>query len=109
MVMKLTVQPVPKHAASLEIPDEVRDDLEEVYAALSAQPNHEAHAAFDTEDEKKLFIRMARKYADTREAGALTFRIKPSKNLPVTEIRFQLTTRVAESPENDAANAAAAK
>jgi len=91
MAVKITVRPAPSSATVIDVPDEVKKDVEATYRSLAANPGTEAHLAFKDQDERLLWTRQARAYCQTREAGALRFRQLPSKNLPNNEMRLQIT------------------
>lgn len=90
--MKITHRPSPKpgQASAANVPQEVKDIIDEQYAYLRTHENDEGFGEFDSTDERADFVKNARAYCETREAGLLTFRILPSKNLPATQIRFSL-------------------
>lgn len=91
MAVKITVRPAASSATVVDVPAEVKKDVEDTYKTLTANPGTEAHLAFKDEDERLLWTRQARAYCTTREAGALRFRQLPSKNLPDNEMRLQIT------------------
>jgi hypothetical protein len=90
--------------SSTEVPQDVKDDVETAYAEFLRRPNTEGYFEFDTEDEKKTWIKQARSYCNSREAGALKFRQLPSKHLTADKLRFQITT---PKPEDAATNESA--
>lgn len=68
----------------MDVPDDVRKDLEELWAHLQTDDGKGqiALASFDTEDEAKLFVKQARSWAVTRkndagESEQVTFRKNP--------------------------------
>lgn len=91
MAVKITVRPTANAQASVEVTPEVAKEVEALYAQLLKNPNSEAHITFDTEDERLSWTKQARAYCTSRPNGALRFRQLPSKNLPVTEGRYQIT------------------
>jgi hypothetical protein len=84
------VHTTPGRSSSPDVPDEVKQDIEDTYAAMLANPGLEANVEFDTENEAKLWVRQVRSYCASREAGALKFRLLPSKHLDATMRRFSL-------------------
>jgi hypothetical protein len=103
MAVKITavVSPKPGQGATLEIPQDVKDDIDAIYAHLRDNPGQEGFAEFDTAEEVAPWIRFARAYATSREAGALKFRQLPSKHLPENQIRFSLNADVAANGNRD--------
>jgi hypothetical protein len=91
MAVKITVRETPTATATVNIPESVKKEVEELFKSLAANPGTEAHIAFDTEDERLEWTRAARAYCQTRKAGALRFRQLPSKNLPDNEGRYNIT------------------
>lgn len=108
MGYKMTAVEKPKAGQSsvVEIRDDIKSDVEEMYAFLAANPNTEGNIVFDTVKELKADLRQIRAYCASREAGALKFRQLNSKHLPDTHVRFQIT---ADLPENGAREGKAAK
>lgn len=102
-MVKIThvMAPKPGQTSAAEVSQEVKDDVDGLYAYLTENPKEEGRAEFDTLDERKSWIKQVRAYCPTREAGALKFRILPSKSLPITTMRFQLT---ADLPTNGSRN-----
>lgn len=114
MAVTITAVVSPKPGqASVEVPQQVKDDIEAIYAHLRENPGTEGFATFDTAEEVPTWLRQARAYTTTREAGALKFRQLPSKHLPTNQIRFSLTADLPANgerasqpgPESDAAKA----
>lgn len=73
-----------------EIPDDVKDDVEEAYKLLS-QADGRIRVEFDTKEEKAVFSRQAASYCAQRPEGKLKFRWSPSKGLPETSGDFRVT------------------
>jgi len=103
MAVKITAvaSPKPGQGATLDIPQDVKDDIDAIYAHLRENPGTEGFAEFDSADEVNKWLAHVRAYVRTREAGALKFRQLPSKHLPDNQLRFSLT---ADLPENGARN-----
>jgi hypothetical protein len=95
--IKTVVAPKPGQAALVEVPQEIRDEVDSLYAHFSEHPDQEGYAEFDTVDELRDWQRLAAAYCKHREAGALRLRKKPSKNLPDTHMRFQITADLEEN------------
>lgn len=100
--IKPVLSPTKGTASAAEVPAELKTEIEELYEYFTVNPGFEAHVVFAEDGEglsKAEFVRYTRTYAKTREAGALNFRILPSKGLPENELRFKLT---ADLPANGA-------
>lgn len=91
------LSPKPGQGATLDVPEDVKDELDELLAHLLDNPGQEGFAEFDDVKEKKEWIRQARSYGRSREAGAFTFRQLPSKHLPDTQVRFAMTADIIEN------------
>jgi len=99
MAVKITavVSPKPGQGATIDVPQEVKDDIDAIYTHLSENAGTEGFAEFDSADEVATWLKQVRAYVVSREAGALKFRQLPSKHLPDTQLRFTLT---ADLPAN---------
>ena len=91
MAVKITVRPSATATATIDIPETVKKDVEDSFKQLKANPGTELHLAFDSPDEMALWVKQARDYCKTRDKGALRLRVLPSKNLPPTEVRINIT------------------
>jgi hypothetical protein len=91
MAVKITVRPAAGSATVIDVPQSVKNDVEETFKSLTTNPGTEAHLSFKDEDERLVWTKQARHYCSTRPAGALRFRQLPSKNLPANEMRLQIT------------------
>jgi hypothetical protein len=100
-MIKFQSKPRTGQSSLADIPQDVKDDVDEAYGYLTDHADQEGFAEFETEAERKRWIADVRGYCASREAGVLTFRILPSKNLPVTQVRFGLTANL---PGNAAQN-----
>jgi hypothetical protein len=106
--MARTVKPVlaasPGQSSTLDIPQDVKDEIDGLWAYMVENPGHEGFVTFDEGDdlekEKGLYLRQVRQYAQTREGGALKFRQLPSKHLKPTEVRFSLARDIPKDGEN---------
>ena len=101
MAIKITVRPSATATATVDIKESTKSEVEQVFTQLKANPGSEAHVKFDTEDERLAWTREARAYAQTRKAGALRFRVLPSKNLPANELRFNLSDDLEKNGERN--------
>ena len=99
--------PKPGQGATLTIPQEVKDEVDELYDFLRQNPTEEGYAEFEGVDEAtavkelKEWTRQVRAYCLSREAGALKFRQLPSKHLPPTAIRFTITADIPANAERN--------
>ncbi len=84
-----------------DIPQDVRDEMEEAYEQLSGHDGR-IRATFDTEEEALLYCRQAASYCAQRESGVLKFRRSPTKGLPKNVVDF---TVKADLPANADAKA----
>jgi hypothetical protein len=91
MAVKITVRPAATATATVNVRESTKKEVEDLFAELVKNPQSEAHLAFESEDERLKWTREARAYCATRKNGALRFRVLPSKNLPVTEMRVNIT------------------
>jgi hypothetical protein len=92
-----------------DVPQSVRDEVEEVYTVLKANPGR-MRAAFDTLAEMNTYIAQVKAYCDLRPAGAIRFRKSPTKGLKPTEMEFRITDLQTENEKtvadiNDAVDA----
>ena len=81
-----------------DIPQDVRDDCEEVYAALKTNPGR-MRVAFDTLAELNTYIAQATAYCRLRPAGPIRFRKSPTRKLPATTMDFRITDLQTENEE----------
>lgn len=95
-------KPAKGRSSVAEIPAEVKEEVEQAYEFLTANPDKEGYAVFDTKEEKTQYAAHVRGYCASREGGVLKFRILPSKNLPETHMRFSLTADLPENAERNA-------
>jgi hypothetical protein len=91
MAVKITVRPAATATSTVNVRESTKKEVEDTFAMLLKNPGSEAHVAFESEDERLKWTREARAYCATRQNGALRFRVLPSKNLPVNELRFNVT------------------
>lgn len=74
-----------------QIPEEIRQEVEEAYAALKSNPNGRLRATFDTEAELNEYVRQVRSYCAQRPAGVVRFRKSPTRKLPSNVMDFRIT------------------
>lgn len=73
-----------------DIPEEVRKDVEEVYAALKTSPGR-MRVSFETLADLNLYVTQVTAYCNLRPAGKIRFRKSPTRNLPATTMDFRIT------------------
>lgn len=83
--------------ALADIPQDVRDEVEEIYAALKANPNGRMRSEFDTVEELRQYVTQVVSYCEQRPAGAIRFRKSPTKKLPDTVVEFRITDLQSDS------------
>jgi hypothetical protein len=75
-----------------EIPQDVRDEVEEVYAFLKANPNGRMRTPeFPSKQAALAWQAMAVAYCKVRPAGEIRFRKSPTRGLKDTVIDFRIT------------------
>lgn len=75
-----------------DIPQDVRDDIEEVYAYLKTNPAGRMRTPkFASKQEALAWQAMAVAYCKVRPAGEIRFRKSPTKGLPDTVFDFRVT------------------
>lgn len=87
-----------------DIPQDVRDEVEEIYNALKTNPNGRMRAEFDTKEELAAYTTQVTSYCQVRPGGVIRFRKSPTKGLPETAMDFRITD-VTEKPETPAETA----
>ena len=73
-----------------EIPQEIRDDAEQVYQALKTNPGR-MRVNFDTIAELKAYETQIKAYCALRPGGKIRFRKSPTRELPKTSMDFRIT------------------
>ena len=106
-----TIVPVTRAETIVTVPEDVIQELEEFYAYL-ALPENAGQAGlvtFDTAEEANTWVKQARSYLGSREAGALAFRKLRTDSLGDTQLRFTIKAMGEEKPRGHkpAAKAAA--
>lgn len=74
-----------------EIPEDVRKDVEAVYAALKTNPNGRMRVEFKDKTEALQWIAVATTYCNIRTGGPIRFRKSPTKGLPENVVDFRIT------------------
>lgn len=91
-----------------EIPQEIKDEVEQIYAGLKAGAQGRMRVGFDNKDELALYVLQVRSYAAQREAGELRFRQSPTRknSLPAHHMDFRITDPRTDDEENAVETAA---
>ena len=74
-----------------EIPEDVRKDVEAVYAALKTNPNGRMRVTFANKTEALQWIAVASTYCKIRTAGPIRFRRSPTKGLAENVVDFRIS------------------
>jgi hypothetical protein len=85
--------------ATIEVPAFIGEMVEAMFAAVTKNPAldavYTAPEVHKTDEDRaanaRLFVKLAKRYGETREAGILKIRQLPSKTLPAGEIRLAIT------------------
>ena len=92
-----------------EIPQDIRDGVEEVYAYLKTNPAGRMRTpAFADKNAAAVWQALTTAYCKVRPAGAVRFRRSPTRNLPENVIDFRITDLAADNGKDaiqDAVNA----
>ncbi len=80
------------------IPQEVKDEVEQVYENLKAHPSGRIRATFDNRAELLQYVAQATSYCNQRPSGAIRFRRSPTKNLTDNIMDFRISDL---PPDND--------
>lgn len=81
-----------KFVASLDsVPQDVRDEVEQIYAGMKANPRGRMRAEFDSKEEREQYMGQVKTYCELRPAGAIRLRRSPTKGLPETVAEFRIT------------------
>jgi hypothetical protein len=73
-----------------EIPQDVRDEVEQVYKILKDNIGR-MHVEFESDGELKKYITYVTTYCKIRPAGELRFRKSPKRNAKPGEMEFRIT------------------
>jgi len=74
-----------------DIPEDVRKDCEQVYAALKQNPNGRMRVEFASKTEALQWVAVASAYCKIRPDGAIRFRRSPTRDLPDNVVDFRIT------------------
>ena len=88
-------------SAAVEVPDDLRTELVELYKHLQQHPEQRGHATFDTPDELATFVKQAKSWATTNE---VQFRVVRGSATD-TSIAFYLRDIPTEAEREAAAKA----
>ena len=81
-----------------DIPEDVRNDVEEVYKALKTNPGR-MRVSFATLAELNTYIAQVTAYCQLRPEGEIRFRKSPSRGLPATTMDFRITDKQTPAEE----------
>lgn len=101
MGLKVSIVPTKSATSTINISESVKTDVENTFAQLKSKPGSEAHLVFDNEADRVDWMRQARSYCSTRKAGALRLRALPSSNLPINEVRVNITDDLEKNGERN--------
>lgn len=79
-----------------DIPAEIRQEVEDIYAQLKANPNGRIRAEFEDLAELRQYTRHVTAYCSLRPAGALRFRKSPARGLPENVMDFRIADPLPE-------------
>lgn len=83
-----------------EIPQEVKDEVEEIYKALKENVDGRMRVEFDNKAECERYMKQVISYCTQRPNGKLRFRKSPTRGLQPNVMDFRITDPVAEdAPE----------
>lgn len=89
---------VPAQLSLEEVPEEVRKEVEEVYATLKTNPGR-MRVSFGTLAEMNTYESQVKAYCKLRPAGEIRFRRSPTKGLPKTTMDFRITDLLTANEE----------
>lgn len=81
-----------------EIPEEIKAEVEAMYAGLKANPNGRMRIAFEKAEEVGEYVLQVTSYCEQRPEGAIRFRRSPTRNLPDTMVDFRISDLPKEEP-----------
>jgi len=101
--LKFIPQANPKSVSNVsltldDVPDDVRQEVEEVYTTLKTQPGR-MRADFESLAELNKYIAQVKAYCELRPAGAIRFRKSPSRGLPNTSMEFRITDPLTDNEQ----------
>lgn len=85
-----------------DIPADIREEVEQAYAALKTNPDGRFRAAFDDEQELRQYVRYVTSYCEIRPEGQIRFRKSPTRKLPPNVMDFRITDLLTENEEKTA-------
>ena len=74
-----------------QVPDEVKEEVEQIYAGLKQNPNGRMRVGFSTVDELNAYVLQVQSYCQQRPAGAIRFRKSPTRGLPENYMDFRIS------------------
>lgn len=74
-----------------DIPQDVREEVEQAYTALKSGAVGRFRAKFDSPEELRVYVTQVTSYCEQRPEGAIRFRKSPSKGLPPNVMDFRIT------------------
>lgn len=74
-----------------DVPQDVRDDVEDAYKICKANPTGRIRGVFETKTELNQFYAQATAYCAQRPAGAIRIRKSPTKGLTDNVMDFKVT------------------
>lgn len=92
-----------------QIPADIREEVEQAYAAIKENPRSRVRAEFDEVAEAKQYLAYVIAYCNVRPAGAIRYRKSPTKGLPDTVVEFRITDVETEAERQTREIRAAAK
>lgn len=84
-----------------DIPQEVRENVEEVYETLKTNPGR-IRVEFPSLGELNAYVAQVTAYCALRPGGAIRFRKSPTRKLPATTMDFRITDLQTENEETTA-------
>jgi len=90
-----STSPTPITTTLESIPQEIRDEVEQIYAALKLADGRFT-VEYDTEQEVAEYEKMVKAYCKVRPGGEIRYRRSPAKGLPKTTIQFRIVDIPAE-------------
>lgn len=73
-----------------DIPDEIKNDAEEVYALLKTNPGR-VSVTFPSAGEAEKYVNLMKAYCRVRPDGEVRFRRSPTRKLPAGTVEFRIT------------------
>lgn len=79
-----------------EIPQEIRDEAEKIYAFLRTAPPGRMHVAYETKAEVEEYAFLLRSYCAQRPSGPIRFRRSPTRGLADNVMQFRISDLLPE-------------